>query len=152
MSTTSQLLASYRRTSTSLGILSQKHITLGGNIVLVDFMVIEDPLEFNMLLGRDYVYVMQDVVSTLFRVMYFNHGKEIVTINQLDFLDLSPGPTINQVFPLLIPSVSIDSTPPWVSYVASYPSCSTATEKKPLYLCLPSQDSVPAVDQVIHSI
>ena len=52
-----------------------------------------------MLLGRDYVYSMQAVMSTLFHVMYFNHGKEIVTIDQLDFLDPSPDPTSDQVFP-----------------------------------------------------
>ena len=46
-----------------------------------------------MLLECDYDYAMQAVVSTLFRVMYFNHGEEIVTINQLDFIDPSPDPT-----------------------------------------------------------
>ena len=66
--------------SISLRILAQTPISLGGKTVLVDFMVIEDPLDFNMLLGRDYVYDMQVVVSTLFRVMHFNHGEEIVTI------------------------------------------------------------------------
>ena len=52
-----------------------------------------------MILGRDYVFAMQAVVSTLFHVMYFNHGEEIVTINQLDFLDPSLDPTRDQVFP-----------------------------------------------------
>ena len=85
-----------------------------------------------------YVYAMQAVVSTFFRVMYFNHGEEIVTIDQLDFLDLSPEPTRYHVFPLLIPSVSIDTTPPQVSYVASCPLHSIATEKQPLFSWLPS--------------
>ena len=75
-------------------------------------MVIENPLGFNMLLGHDYVYAMQAVVSTFFHVMYFNHGEEIVTIDQLDFLDPSPDPTRDHFFPLLIPSVSIDTTLP----------------------------------------
>ena len=79
-----------RRISIALVILGQTPITLGGNTVLVDFMVIEDPLDFNMLLGRDSVYAMQAVVSTFFHVLYFNHGDEIVTIDQLDFLDPSP--------------------------------------------------------------
>ena len=69
-----------------MGILAQIPITLGGNTVLVDFMVIEDPLDSKMLLGRDYVYAMQAVVSTFFRVMYFNHEKEIVTIDSWIFL------------------------------------------------------------------
>ena len=107
-------------------------------MVLGDFMVIEDPLDFNMLLGHDYVYVMQTVLSTLFRVMYFNHGEEIVTIDQLDFLDLSFDRTRDQVFPLLIHSVSIHTTSPQVSYVASCPLHSISTKKKPLCSCLPS--------------
>ena len=73
---------------------------------------------------------MQAVVSTLFRVMYFNHGEEIVTIDQLDFLDPSPDLTRDQVFPLLVPSVSIDTTPPELSYVASCPLRSITTKKQ----------------------
>ena len=75
MLTSSQLLVFDRRTCIALEILTQTPITLGGKIVLVDFMVIEEPLDFNMLLGHDCVYAMQAMVSTLFRVMYFNHGE-----------------------------------------------------------------------------
>ena len=75
VSTASQLLAFDRRTCLALGILAQTPVTLGGNTILVDFMVIEDPLDFNMLLGHDYFYSMQAVVSTFFHVMYFNHGE-----------------------------------------------------------------------------
>ena len=81
VSTASQLLAFDRRTCIALGIHAQAPVTLSGKTVLVDFMVIEDPLDFNMLLGCDYVYAMQAVVSTFFCVMYFNHGEEIVTID-----------------------------------------------------------------------
>ena len=119
---------------------------MGEKTVLVDFRVIKDPLDFNILLGRDYVYAMQAVVSTFFRVMYFNHGEEIVTIDQLDFLDPSPDLTRDQVFPLLIPSVSTDTTPPRVSYVASCPLRSIAIEKQPMFSCLPSRELVPVVE------
>ena len=43
--TASQLLAFDRRTCVALGILTQTPVTLGGKTVLVDFMVIEDPLD-----------------------------------------------------------------------------------------------------------
>ena len=75
VSTASQLLAFDRRTSIALGIIAQTPINLGGKIIIVELMVIEETLDFNMLLGCDYVYAMQAVVSTLFRVMYFNHGE-----------------------------------------------------------------------------
>ena len=95
---------------------------------------------------------MQVVVSTFFHVMYFNHGEEIDTIDQLDFLDPSFEPTRDQVFPLSIPSVSIDTTLPQVSYVVSCPFCSIATEKQPWFSCLPPWDLVPIVEQVSHPI
>ena len=79
VSTTSHLLELDRRTCIAFGILAQTPVTLGGKTVLVDFMVIEDPLDFNMLLGRDYFYAMQEIIdviiSTFFCVMYFNHGE-----------------------------------------------------------------------------
>ena len=69
VSTASQLLAFDRRTCVALGILPQTPVTLGAKTVLVDFMVIEDPMDFNMLLGCDYGYAMQAMVSKLFHVM-----------------------------------------------------------------------------------
>ena len=152
VSTSSQLLAFDRRTCIDLGSFSQTPITLGGNAVLVDFMVIENPLDFNMLLEQDYVYAMQAVSLTLFHVMHFNHGEEIVTIDQLNFLDPSPNPTRDRVFPLLIPIVSIDTTLSQVSYVASCPLHSISTKKHLLFSCLTSRDLVPVVDQVSHPI
>ena len=56
VSNASQLLAFDRITCIDLGIISQTPVTLGGKTVLVEFMVIEEPLDFNMLLGCDYVY------------------------------------------------------------------------------------------------
>ena len=150
--TASQLLDFDRRTSTALGIISQNLVTLGGKIVSIDFMVIEDPLEFNMLLGNDYVYAMQDVVSTFFHVMYFNHNEDIITIYQLYFLDPSSDPIRDQAFSLLIPTISVNTTPPWVSYVASCPLHPISIEKQPIFLFLPSQDLVLVVDQVSHPI
>ena len=67
--------------------------------------------------------------------MYFNHGEEIFTIDKFDFIDSSVDRTSDQVFPLLIPSVSIDTTLPQVSYVASCFLHSIATEKQPLFSC-----------------
>ena len=99
---------------------------------LSQFMVIEDPLDFNMLLGCDYVYAMKVVMYTLFRVMHFPHNESIITINQLSFIDPPPHSIIDQVFPLLIPSVSIDTTPTQVNYLAPYTLCPISTKKKPL--------------------
>ena len=55
-------------------------ITLGGKTDYIDVIVVQGPLDFNLLLGCDYVYAMKDVVSTLFRVMHLPHDGKIVTI------------------------------------------------------------------------
>ena len=60
-------------------------ITLGGKIVYLNVMVVPGPLDLNLLLGRDYVYGMGAIVSTLFRVMCFLHEGKIVTVDQLSF-------------------------------------------------------------------
>ena len=48
-------------------------------------MVVQGPLDFNLLLGCEYVYAMKAVVSTLFRVMNFPRDGNIVTIDNLTF-------------------------------------------------------------------
>ena len=78
---TNQILAFNRRPTAPLVTLPCLPITLGGKIVCIDVMVLQGPLDFNMLLGRDYVYAMKAVVSTLFRAMDFPHDGKIVTID-----------------------------------------------------------------------
>ena len=80
---TQNLLAFNRRTSQPLGTLPQFPVTLGGKTVFIDVMVVQDPLDFSLLLGRDYVYAMKAIVSTLFSVIYFPHDGRMVTIDQL---------------------------------------------------------------------
>jgi hypothetical protein len=63
---TQNLLAFNRRTSQPLGTLPQFPITLGGKTIFIDVMVVQDPLDFSLLLGRDYVYAMKVIVSNLF--------------------------------------------------------------------------------------
>jgi hypothetical protein len=86
VSVTHHLLDFNRISSEPLGILPQFPITLGGKIRCIDVMVVQGPLDFNLLLGWDYVYAMKVVMSTLFRVMHFPHNGNIVTIDQLSFI------------------------------------------------------------------
>ena len=83
---TQNLLSFYRRTSQTLGPLPDFPVTLGGKIVFVDVMVVQDPLDFDLLIGWDYVYAMKAIVSTLFRVISFPHDGRIVTIDQISFI------------------------------------------------------------------
>jgi hypothetical protein len=150
VSASHELLDFDRRPSEYLGILSQLPILLGGKTVLVDFIMVQGPLDFNMLLKRDYVYVMNDVVSMLFRVMHFPHNGSIVTIDQLSSDNHHPNSALVQAVALYVPSVRVDSTPPRVNYVASDPCCSIASEQEPMQSCFPSRDLVSAIDPLIY--
>lgn len=79
-------------------------------------MVVPGPLDYNLLLGHDYVYDMGAIVSTLRRVMCFPHEGKIVTVDQLSF----PGPNMASSKPSSQngPFVPMVSSPPWVNYVA----------------------------------
>jgi len=48
-------------------------IELGGKTILIDVAIVKSLMEFNFLLGCDYVYAMQYVVSLLFCVIRFLH-------------------------------------------------------------------------------
>jgi hypothetical protein len=73
-------------------------------------------LDFALLLGRDYVYAMKAIVSTLFRVISFPHDGRIVTIDQLSFI--SP----EWVTSLSGSYMQTVSPPSHVNYVASLTS------------------------------
>jgi hypothetical protein len=53
------------RVTQPLGVLPQFPVTLGGKIVYVDAIVVHDPLDFNLLLEREYVFIMRYCLSTL---------------------------------------------------------------------------------------
>ena len=65
-------------TSRPLGILPNVPITLRGKTVHMNVMVVQGPLDYNLLLGRDYIYCMRAIVSSLFRVMCFPHEGRVV--------------------------------------------------------------------------
>jgi hypothetical protein len=70
---TQTLFSFNRRTNHPLLILLQFLVALGGKTVFIDVMLVQDPLDFDLLLGRDYVYAMKAILSALFHVMYFPH-------------------------------------------------------------------------------
>jgi hypothetical protein len=128
------MLGFNRRTSKPLGILPQFPVTLGGKTIFIDVMVVRDPLDFSLLLGRDYVYAMKALVSTLFHVISFPHDRRIMTIDQLSFI----GP--DWVTSLSGSYMQTVSPPPHVNYVALSP------------MTLTSDDLDLVVDMVISSV
>jgi hypothetical protein len=131
---TQNLLAFNRRTSQPLGTLPQFPITLGRKTVFIDVMVVQDSLDFSLLLGRDYVYAMKAIVSTLFHVIYFPHDGRVVTVDQLSFIEPAWIASLNGS------GMQTVSHFPQVNYVALLPMTSTY------------DDLDPVVDMVISSI
>lgn len=142
------LLAYDRRLNESMGVLPQWPITLCGKIVLIDMVVVNHHLDFNMLLGHDYVYDMNVVVCSLFRVMYFPHNGSIFIIDKLASDNHHPNLRLAQNS-WYVSSVQVDSALPHVNYVALHPKCLISSEKDPLYYYFPSRNFVIKVDIMI---
>ena len=112
---TDQILAFNRIPTAPLGTLPYFPITLGDKTICIDVMVVQGSLDFNLLLGCDYVYAMKSIVSTLFRVLHFPHDGKIVTIDQLSFVTpnhhITPSnkTALNVLHVLVVPSPSSSS-------------------------------------------
>ena len=69
----------------------------------MNVMVVRGPLDYNLLFGRDYIYSMGAIVSSLFRVTYFLHeGRVVNIVDQLLFpsshIANSQMPSLNGLF------------------------------------------------------
>ena len=104
----------------------------------MDVMVVPGPLDFNLLLGRDYTYAMGALVSSLFRVVCFPHEGRIVTIDQLSFF----GPDVAASLPSSIPDLYllVVSSLPQVNYVATF-SLPTSSDGTIVYRVLGALDT-----------
>ena len=67
------------------GIINNLHVELGEKKMNIDVEVVDGPLDYNILLGRPWVYEMTAIVSTYFRMIDFPHKGTITVINQLSF-------------------------------------------------------------------
>ena len=67
------------------GIINNLHVELGGKIMNVDVEVVDKPLDYNILLGRPWVYAMTAIISTYLRMIAFPHKGIITVTNQLSF-------------------------------------------------------------------
>ena len=66
------------------GILTALPIEIGGKIISIDAEVIDVALDYNLLLGSTWFYVMKVVASTIFRLLHFPHqGKILLSISSI---------------------------------------------------------------------
>ena len=58
-------------------------VRLGGKTIAIEFEVVDAPLDYNLFLGRNWMYSMQAVASSLFKFVCFPLNGNIVTIDQM---------------------------------------------------------------------
>jgi hypothetical protein len=123
---TQTLFSFNRRANHPSGILPKFPVTLGGKTIFIDVMVFQDPLYFDLILGKDYVYSMKAIVSTLFRVISFSYDGRMVTIDQISCV--GPNFPINPMTSLNGSYMQSVSPLPHVNYVVLYPMTSTSDD------------------------
>ena len=74
------------QTYTPYRILSNLQVELGGRMVEIDVEVINGNLDYDILLGRPWIYVKVVVVSTYFKKISFPFQGGITIVNQQTFL------------------------------------------------------------------
>jgi hypothetical protein len=89
------------RSASPEGIFQNVPIELGGKTILIDIEVIEAQLEYNILLGRTYMYAMKAVASSIFRTIMFPHNGKIVTIDQVTHYEPNPSASLDNILPLI---------------------------------------------------
>jgi hypothetical protein len=76
-------------------------VQLGGKTVEVEVEVVDAPLDYNLLLGRNWTYAMVTVVSFVFRTPCFPHEGKIMMIDQLSFAYASPNASVGPSIPVI---------------------------------------------------
>ena len=66
------------------GLIPSLPVELGGKSVSIQVEVVDAPLDYNLLLGRNWFYGMTALASTVFQTVQFWHLGRIVTIDQLN--------------------------------------------------------------------
>ena len=80
------------------GLFTTLSVKLGGKTISIQVEVVDSPLDYNLLLGRNWFYAMTIVASTVFRNLQFPHLGKIVTIDQLDYCTLDvTTPTMDNI-------------------------------------------------------
>jgi hypothetical protein len=113
-------------------------------------MVVQDPLDFDLFLARDYVYAMKVIISTLFRVIYFPHDGRIMSVDQISFI--GPDLNIKSMTSLNGSYMQTIFPPTQVNYVALSPMLSAADADEPLTASSLSYELKPVVDMVISLV
>jgi hypothetical protein len=82
-------------------ILPFFQVQLGGKTVEVEVEVVDAPLDYKLLLGRNWTYAMVAIVSSFFHTLCFPHEGKIVMVDQLSFAYSIPNVSIGPLIPVI---------------------------------------------------
>jgi hypothetical protein len=83
------------------GIIVVFPIDLGEKIISTEVELVDALLEYNILLGNSWFYMMMVVVSLVFRVLHFPHEGKNVTIYHLSYCTLNSRNNISSNIPFV---------------------------------------------------
>ena len=67
------------------GIVPSFPIYVGGKTVNIEVEIVDASLDYNLLLGKNWIYEMDAITSSLFRIICFPHEWRIIIVDQLDY-------------------------------------------------------------------
>ena len=67
----------------------------------IEVEVVDASLDYNLLLGRNWIYEMDSIASSLFRIICFPNEGRIVTVDQLDCPPVDPNASTDSSVPKL---------------------------------------------------
>jgi len=70
-------------------------------MVLIEIEVIDAPLDYNILLGHSYIYMMKAMTSFMFHTMIFPQNGKVITIDQLTHYEPHPTMNLDNILPLI---------------------------------------------------
>jgi hypothetical protein len=89
------------------GINPSFPVQLGGKTVCIEVEVVDEPLDYNLLLGRSWTYSMHALVAIVFWILLFPHEGQIVTIDQLSFSIPDPSSGASTVLMIDNPQLNV---------------------------------------------
>ena len=76
------MLKSYNgRPSTPVDLYQNVPVCLAGKTLHIDIKVLDTHLDYNILLGRSYMYAMSAIASSIFCIMMFPHEDRTITVD-----------------------------------------------------------------------
>ena len=93
------------------GILSNVPIELYRKRILIYIEVVNPQLDYNLLCGHSYMYVVKAVASSIFQLMIFPHDWNIVKLEKLTYYDPRGPACPENVSPMIDNTISSSYIP-----------------------------------------